>query len=194
MAIKKLLLNTIVIAIAIAAVCYAVILMEDIKKNSIRQSPVAEDSISVPDKYSPEEDSNIEYTNNLYGFVFALSAGWKGYTVIEAEWEGYAIPDSSSHSQELVEKGPKLLIRHPLWSEANQRQDIPIMIFDLAQWQEIQEDKFHIGAAPINPSELGRNNKYVFALPARYNYAFPEGYEEVEQILEKNPLQPFDLK
>jgi len=36
----------------------------------------------------------------------------------------------------------------------------------------LQQEKFHIGAAPINPSELGRNTKYVFALPARYNYAF----------------------
>jgi hypothetical protein len=28
----------------------------------------------------------------------------------------------------------------------------------------------------------------VFALPARYNYAFPTRYEEVEKILSSNPL------
>ena len=46
-------------------------------------------------------------------------------------------------------------------------------------------------AAPINPGELGRNVKYVFALPARYNYAFPTGYQEVEKILEGKPLRGF---
>jgi len=43
-------------------------------------------------------------------------------------------------------------------------------------------------AAPMGPKELARNTKCVFALPARYNYAFPAGYEEVEEILENNPL------
>jgi hypothetical protein len=52
------------------------------------------------------------------------------------------------------------------------------MIFTQKQWQELQQDKFHIGAAPIGPSELGRNSRYVFALPARYNYAYPVGYEK----------------
>jgi hypothetical protein len=51
---------------------------------------------------------------------------------------------------------------------------------------------FHIGAAPINPKELGRNNNYVFALPARYNFAFPEGFEEVNNIIENNPLKTFN--
>lgn len=57
------------------------------------------------------------------------------------------------------------------------------MIFTLEQWGSLLEGKFHIGAAPIGPTELGRNSKYVFALPARYNFAFPEGYEEVEEII-----------
>lgn len=63
------------------------------------------------------------------------------------------------------------------------------MIFTLAQWNSLKEEKFHIGAAPIGPSELGRNNGYVLALPARYNYAFTTGYEEVEQILNNKPLK-----
>ncbi|MDP1086626.1 hypothetical protein Q6245_30140, partial [Klebsiella pneumoniae] len=68
---------------------------------------------------------------------------------------------------------PMISIRHPDWTSQNPRQDIPIMIFTLAQWNMLQQDEFHIGAAPINPSELGRNTSYVFARPARYNYAFP---------------------
>jgi hypothetical protein len=65
------------------------------------------------------------------------------------------------------------------------------MVFTIAQWDLIQQEQFHVGAAPINPSELGRNVKYVFALPARYNYAFPTGYQEVEKILEGKPLRGF---
>jgi hypothetical protein len=68
------------------------------------------------------------------------------------------------------------------------------MIFTLEQWNSLQKDKFHIGAAPINPSELARNNKYVFALPARYNFAFPKGYEEVENILSSKPIHAQDVK
>ena len=64
------------------------------------------------------------------------------------------------------------------------------MIFTISQWNALQQDKFHIGAAPIGPSELGRNSRYVFALPARYNFAFPTGYQEVEKILKSNPLHP----
>jgi len=47
---------------------------------------------------------------------------------------------------------------------------------------------FSVSAAPIGPSKLGSNFKYVFALPARYNFAFPIGFEEVEEILNNNPL------
>jgi hypothetical protein len=63
------------------------------------------------------------------------------------------------------------------------------MVFTLEQWNSLQQEKFHIGAAPIGPSELGRNNSYVFALPARYNFSFLKGYEEVESILNTHPLQ-----
>jgi hypothetical protein len=87
-----------------------------------------------------------------------------------------------------------LSIRHPQWTEQNPRQDIPIKVFKHNQWNLIQQGKLVIGAAPIPPKELGRNTKYVFALPARYNYAFPSGYEEVEKILANNPLRAFDME
>jgi hypothetical protein len=63
------------------------------------------------------------------------------------------------------------------------------MVFTLNQWNSLRQEVFHIGAAPVAPSELGRNNYYVFALPARYNYAFPPGFKEVENILANHPLQ-----
>jgi hypothetical protein len=132
-----------------------------------------------------EQQQNI-YTNTQYGFSFSLPLSWEGYQIIESKWEGYT---PGSQGDVAVEQGPIISIRHPEWTLANPRQDIPIMVFTLAQWDSLQQDKFHIGAAPIGPSELGNNTKYVFALPARYNFSFLTGYEEVEKILEGNPLK-----
>ena len=127
----------------------------------------------------------VVYRNTRYGFDFALPPSWKGYTIIADKWEGMA-----EGGTEVVESGPQISIRSPKWTEADPTQDIPIMVFTLAQWSKLENDGFHIGAAPIGPAELGRNSRYVFALPARYNYAFPAGYREVEQILEGKPLKP----
>lgn len=126
--------------------------------------------------------SPVVYRNTNYGFSFSLPESWRGYQIVTSRWEGL---DTSGR---VVETGPEIIIRHPLWTAEKPRQDIPIMIFTLNQWKSLEQDKFHIGAAPIGPQELGRNKRYVMALPARYNFAFLEGYEEVEKILESNPL------
>lgn len=130
----------------------------------------------------------IVYENMQYGFNFVLPGGWKGYTVITVKWEGLAFNEQKG--EKVVENGPIIYIRHPEWTSQNPRQDIPIMIFTLAQWNALLKEEFHIGAAPVGPSELGRSSKYIFALPARYNFAFPTGYEEVEKVLDSKPLQP----
>lgn len=135
-----------------------------------------------------QEQQQIIYKNTQYGFNFLLPVSWEGYYIIISKWEGYT---PGAKGDVAVEQGPIISIRHPKWTSANPRQDIPIMVFTLAQWDSLQQGKFHIGAAPINPSELGRNTKYLFALPARYNYAFLVGFEEVAKILEGNPLQAF---
>lgn len=141
---------------------------------------------------TPSENGTvIKYTNDTYGFEFALPDEWKGYYLVEEKWEGYAPSDMAG--QVLVAEGPQLSVRHPLWTNEKPRQDIPVMVFTLVQWDDMSADKFHIGAAPINPTELARNNKYVFALPARYNFAFPEGYEEVDHIIVGSPLHAFDI-
>ena len=62
------------------------------------------------------------------------------------------------------------------------------MVFSRKQWNALQKDAFHIGAAPIGPNELGRNHKYVFALPARYNFAELPGLEEVDHIVQGKSL------
>ena len=132
---------------------------------------------------SGKDTDEVIYKNTEYGFNFALPASWKDYKIITEKWEGTG--DSK-------ESGPKLSIRHPKWTKEDPRQDIPILVFTTSQWDKVQKGEFNIGAAPIGPSELGHNSTYVFALPARYNYAFPTGYEEVEDILKGNPLQAID--
>lgn len=131
---------------------------------------------------------NIIYENKDYGFKFTLPASWKNYKIINGTWEGR----SAEGEPEKLETGPVISIRHPLWTAENPRQDIPIMVLTIKQWEALQKGEFHIGAAPVGPTELGRNSKYVFALPARYNYAFPEGFEEVEKILQNKPLEPIE--
>ena len=102
---------------------------------------------------------------------------WKGF-------HNYGGPQGD----ETTTTGPMISIRHPQWRSADPRQDIPIMVFTIAQWKALEKDRFIVSAAPIGPGELGRNRRYIFALPARFDYAFPTGYEEVEQILTGKPL------
>jgi hypothetical protein len=129
----------------------------------------------------------IIYENTQYGFKLTLPKSWESYTVLTDEWKGNRVTDSQAGA--VPETGPMIKIRNPHWTAEKPWQDIPIMIFTPAQWDSVQKEELAVGAAPIPPSELGRNAKYVFALPARYNYAFPEGFEEVESIIENKPLQ-----
>jgi hypothetical protein len=133
----------------------------------------------------------LQYKNNLYGFGIDLPETWRGYSVVEDQWEGYSLVVQSAEGQVVTEVGPMLFVRHPKWEEENPRQDIPVMIFTITQWNNLSADKFHIGAAPVGPTELGRNSRYVFALPARYNYSFLTGYEEVQDILDKKSFKTF---
>lgn len=126
----------------------------------------------------------VEYRNEEYGFRFALPESWAGFTVLDEYWEGQGL---DAHAGESF-TGPKITIRHPAWTAERPRQDIPILILAHVQWDLIEQELLSLGAAPIPPSELGRNDRYVFALPARYNYAFPDGFEEVEQIIASHSL------
>ncbi len=157
------------------------------QKNSTasgQQNTATNTSSSVPSSTSPDDSNSIVYENTKYGFRFKLPVSWKGYSIVTSKWEGRGLTGGS-----VVETGPIISIRDPKWTVKTPRQDIPIMVFTHTQWNLLKQEVFHIGAAPLNPSELGRNNYYVFALPARYNYSFPAGYKEVETILANHPLQ-----
>lgn len=108
--------------------------------------------------------TSLDYKNTEYNFNFTLPISWQGYSIVTENWNGTVI----STNKKII--GPEILIRHPLWTAKTPRQDIPIMIFTLAEWDLIQQEKLSLGAAPIGPTELGSNANYNFALPARYNY------------------------
>jgi len=149
------------------------------------------------DALSGKISGSIVYDNSQYGFRFVLPSSWEKFSVIAEYWEGLSTGGQAGKQtgeqagNRAAETGPVLNIRHPLWTEHNPRQDIPIMIFTIEQWNSLNKGEFHVGAAPVGPKEINRSSGYVFALPARYNYAFPAGFEEVEEILDNNPLTPF---
>lgn len=145
---------------------------------------------NIPPVASPEVSliSPIVYKNTDYGFNFSLPANWQGYSIIKNTWEGNALTESPAPS------GPKLLIRNPKWTEALPYEDLPILIFTTQQWNEYLAENFSVGAAPIKASELSRNNKYVFAIPARWDFDYSLDFKEAQSIIAGNPLQAFNLE
>ncbi len=136
----------------------------------------------------PSTDMGAVYTNTQYHFSFALPDSWRGYAIVTSTWEGNAVGPNGNAP---ITTGPIISIRSPRWTAAQPLQDVPIMIFTPAQWSALQNETFHIGAAPIGPSVLASSTAYIFALPARYNYAFLPNYQEVEAILASHPLHAF---
>ena len=130
----------------------------------------------------------VEYQNNQYGFTFSLPVSWVGYSIVTSTWTGTPVNGGTSNGAASNETGPIISIRNPLWTSANPRQDIPIMIFTPSEWSVVSQGTMAVSAAPFPPTELGANSQFVFALPARYNYAYLPGYEEVENIITGNPL------
>ncbi len=136
------------------------------------------------------QGGKVIYINTKYSFEISLPDSWQGFSEVVDEWEGDSI---GSNGEVIVgiEKGPIILVRHPKWTNEVPRQDVPVMIFTRSQWEDVIEEKINIGAGPIFPSEIGRNQKYIFALPARYNYTYLPGFEEVGQILDGKNLKTF---
>jgi hypothetical protein len=133
---------------------------------------------------SSSKTGSIIYTNRMFGFEFHLPTTWKGFKIVAKTWDG-----DNDHGQN-YQHGPLILIRHPLWTDDDPHEDIPIMVFTLAQWQMIEKETLDVSAAPFPPGELGRNNKYVFATPPRYSYDELDRVEEVIHIINSGALHP----
>ncbi len=156
----------------------------DVKSISDKAVPYTLE-IVIPPK---QPDPAVEYRNTNLGFRLPLPDSWEGFTVLTETWEGSWIDGSGGDEPQ----GPMISIVHPDSTTQQPRQNIPIMVFTSEQWDQLQQEEFAVSAAPFPPAELGRNSVYVFGLPPRYNYAYLEGWEEVEDILNGNPLVTFD--
>ena len=124
------------------------------------------------------EEPLTEYRNAKYGFFIPLPADWHGYSVITHQWQGTDVATGR-----VTERGPELVLRNPKWTAAAPYEDMPILVFTPAQWAKVQAETLSLGAAPIGPSLLGQNSKYILALPARYNFDYLTGFEEVDTIV-----------
>lgn len=119
------------------------------------------------------------YRNNEYGFTLEFPESWKGYSVTEEQWQGQTLNEESASHQ-----GPRFVFRHPVWNESTPRQDIPIMIFTPSQWRLVEDQNLNVSAAPIGPSKLGQNDRFVFALPPRWvGFTDALGQDEAQEIV-----------
>jgi hypothetical protein len=153
------------------------------QENSTSSAPHTQEASSADPSAQP-----LLYKNTRYGFSFSLPQTWKGYVILTDKWEG-GDPEKGS-----VEHGAVISIRHPEWTKEKPRQDIPIMIFTVAQWDSIEHGNLSVSVASFGPVELGRNRKYVFALAPRSINSDLTGVEEVNEILKHDPLRPFWTK
>ena len=104
-------------------------------------------------------------------------------------WDGG--DNNGPHGYEVLERGPAITIVNPQSASTQPFQDIRIMVFSHAQWDSLQQEKFFVSAAPIEPRELGHNRKCVFAEPPRMINDSLYGYLEVVKIMRSSPLHPF---
>jgi hypothetical protein len=57
------------------------------------------------------QDNSIVDNNTKYGFDFTLPSDWKGFTIVESQWQG-----TSSQNGQVVATGPLISIRNPKWT------------------------------------------------------------------------------
>jgi hypothetical protein len=58
------------------------------------------------------------------------------------------------------------------------------MVFTPSQWSLITSEKLAVSAAPIGPSQIGQNAKYIFATPPRwYGFTDAVGWQEAVDIV-----------
>lgn len=122
---------------------------------------------------SPAKTAVTVYKNGQYGFQFDFSSYWKkGYRMLSGSWK-------SDHGQ----TGPLLTFRNANWTAGSPTTDIPLEIFTVAQWDQMQNLKFHVGGSQSYPLEVGRNAVYVFALDSRWSMYGKADFSSVRQML-----------
>jgi len=121
--------------------------------------------------------TTVQYNDLNLKFTLTLLANWQGYTLDKGTWDGTGMGQDNSGANY---SGTQIVIRNP---KGSRWQPIPIMVFTPAQWQLVEQEKINLSAAPVGPSKIGQNAKYVFALPARWvGFADYYGMDEAMAI------------
>jgi hypothetical protein len=127
----------------------------------------------------------LAYRNPQYEFTFFLPASWKGYSVLNEQWNGQAY-FAASDKAEGTEHGPLIVLRHPEWKVDAPWQDIPILVFTRSQWKAERQGQFSIFAGGVE-QEIAHNSNYVFAIHSRFNWnESVKGSREAEGIVTQN--------
>lgn len=127
-------------------------------------------------------DLPVRYHNAQFGLTFYLAADWKGFSVLTNQWEGFPPVQETNAT---VERGPILVLRHPLWTTNAPQEDIPIRIFTRRQWEDDYAEKFFTAAGGMD-EEISHNDLYVFAFYSRSMFDELPGFEEAGKIVERN--------
>ena len=141
--------------------------------------------------YCVSDTNVVEYRNEQLGLSVKLPESWRGFSDVSPgmEWTAYAVGTGKA-----VDTGPMVVLQHPLWTQSKPYENLPIMVFTPAQWAHVGHegpDEWSVSAAPIPPSVLASNSAYVFALPARYNYDYAQGFQELDDAIRAGAVSAF---
>jgi hypothetical protein len=130
----------------------------------------------------PVVEQAVKYQNDTFGFSIELPGNWQGYTVNHIKEDIYDTGKVTANNG-VVDSFQIIELHHPLETAENPREVMPVMVFTPEQWEHIQKEEWSV--------VLGRNSQWIMALPARYNYDFKPGWEEVDQLVhELNAFEP----
>jgi hypothetical protein len=129
---------------------------------------------------------SVRYENAEYGLTFLLPESWRGYSVSVWQWDGEKY-SAAADKLVVVGHGPMITLRHPRWQTNVPRQDIPILVFTRAQWDELHRGNLwpSLYAGGVM-NEMWHNQKHVFAMSSRYNVGELYGTKEVAEVVERN--------
>lgn len=143
------------------------------------------DLVALEAQKAQTANRQLVYRDQTFGFSIDLPESWRGYTVNHIKDDIYDVTGKVKTNNGVVDSFEIIELHHPAEDAQNPREDMPVYIFRPEQWEHIQNGEWSVGAAPIPPSVLGRNSRWIITLPARYNYDFKTGWEEVDELVHR---------
>lgn len=139
-----------------------------------------------PGDASRSSDLAVSYHNARYNLTLLLPADWRGYsTSIQCvEDQTYLASKDKSIT---VGYTPMITVRYPGWRVCKPCQDIPIFVFERAQWDSLHHGELWPSIlAGGTLEEMWHNEKYVFAISSRTFNEELIGWREAARIVEQN--------